>query len=130
MTTQELIDRQLELDPRSCWRTPCGIRGYERIDWTPPSEGFAGTRQDILDSPEYAARTKALGAVQAALKPWTLLAMPGDSHSIVARRRTLLMRLLTWWRNRRRRREVADVARARAAYFSPEQVAARMRASQ
>ena len=105
-------------------------KGYERIDWAPPSESFTGDRQTILDSPEYAARCKALAATQADLKPWTLLAMPGDSHSIVARRRTLLMRVVTWGRNRRRRREVADVARRRAAYFSPDAVAARHRASQ
>lgn len=118
--------------------SPSDVRGYDRIDWTPPSAGMESLSFKSLarlsavnrDDPEFRARVRSIVAAQDALKPWTLTPMPGASFSLVARRRTWWMRAWTWWLNRRRRRVAADVRRRQAVYFAPEQVAARQRASQ
>lgn len=45
---------------------------------------------------EWVARTR---DSQKALKPWTLLQLPGEDYELVARRRNVLTRVLTWWLN-------------------------------
>ncbi len=105
---------------------PSSIRGYERVVFPTPRLRLP----DGTENPQFTRHVSAVTAARRKLEPWTLVEFPGETWALVAKDLSALMRCVTWWRNIWRRRQLREVRRRIAAHFSPESVAARVKASQ
>lgn len=92
------------------------MKGYHPYEITLPT----------MDDPTYFDAVRRVSETLRALKPWTLVAMPGELYApLVATKRNVWWILRTWWHNIWRRRKAERQRVAMAHYFAPEQVAAR-----
>lgn len=83
-----------------------------------------------LEDPSYFQVVAAIKDWRELVRPWALEMPSGVVGDVVASKMTVFTRIGVWLENLRRRRDLKRLEAARERYFSAEQIASRIKASQ